>query len=323
MKNDNLFTEAGSPKYVNTSAILRQQPAGSAKAVGSGGLGAKAVSPRNLGPDFNDSVGSAPAVNPRLQPVTSLHQVLYNNVSPATSNLSSPQSASFNPQQGPQQQPQHRRNQQHRRSVMLPPPQSDLDQSIASAGSSSQQHPSYPQTPNTSSERIVLEKNLEKLITEKGMEVLGQLTAEMTPQQIERLLQKTKEKLATNPSPLMAAAAASSAADNSNKHGLQRGPSGRNRRPLDPHLENYLNNGQQQPPMYNNNNNGGVPWQQQQQLTSPVAADASALSHLKFVPAPGGATAASGGHGTATHFPGHQARRHDESSDDEDTMDNR
>ena len=94
MKNDNLFTEAGSPKYVNTSAILRQQPAGSAKAVGGGGLGAKAVSPRNLGPDFNDSVGSAPAANPRLQPVTSLHQVLYNNVSPATSNLSSPHPAS-------------------------------------------------------------------------------------------------------------------------------------------------------------------------------------------------------------------------------------
>ena len=131
-----------------------------------------------MGPDFNSV---AEITNPRLHPVTSLQQVLYNNVSPVTSNLSSPQSAAaaVTPQQ--QQQQQYHLNQQRpmqRRSLMLP---SDLDQSISS---SQPGQSSNPQTPNTSSERIILEKNLEKLITEKGMEVLGQLTAEMTPQQV-------------------------------------------------------------------------------------------------------------------------------------------
>ena len=51
---------------------------------------------------------------------------------------------------------------------------------------------------NSGGDRIILERNLEKLITQKGLEVLGQLTAEMTHDQIERLLHKTKEKLGTN-----------------------------------------------------------------------------------------------------------------------------
>ena len=68
-QND-LFTDAGSPKYVNTSAILRQQGPPSKLPFNN-----KAVSPRNLGPDFNSV---AEINNPRLQPVTSLQQVLYN-----------------------------------------------------------------------------------------------------------------------------------------------------------------------------------------------------------------------------------------------------
>lgn len=52
-------------------------------------------------------------------------------------------------------------------------------------------------------ERQILEKNLERLISERGMEVIGQLTKEMSPQQIERLLIQTKQKLqATNSAPL-------------------------------------------------------------------------------------------------------------------------
>ena len=52
-------------------------------------------------------------------------------------------------------------------------------------------------------ERQILEHNLERLISERGMEVIGQLTKEMSPQQIERLLAQTKEKLhATNSAPL-------------------------------------------------------------------------------------------------------------------------
>merc|ERR1712038_2094377 len=54
------------------------------------------------------------------------------------------------------------------------------------------------QPQSSGGDRIILERNLEKLITQKGLEVLGQLTAEMTHDQIERLLHKTKEKLATN-----------------------------------------------------------------------------------------------------------------------------
>ena len=56
---------------------------------------------------------------------------------------------------------------------------------------------------NNVNDRQVLEKNLERLISERGMEVIGQLTKEMSPQQIERLLIQTKQKLqATNSAPL-------------------------------------------------------------------------------------------------------------------------
>ncbi len=48
---------------------------------------------------------------------------------------------------------------------------------------------------NGGHDREVLEKNLERLISERGMEVIGQLTKEMSPQQIERLLIQTKQKL--------------------------------------------------------------------------------------------------------------------------------
>merc|ERR1719220_2983569 len=55
------------------------------------------------------------------------------------------------------------------------------------------------QPQSSGGDRIILERNLEKLITQKGLEVLGQLTAEMTHDQIERLLHKTKEKLGSHP----------------------------------------------------------------------------------------------------------------------------
>ena len=57
-------------------------------------------------------------------------------------------------------------------------------------------------------DRQVLEQNLERLISERGMEVIGQLTKEMSPQQIERLLIQTKQKLqATNSAPLVSSMA--------------------------------------------------------------------------------------------------------------------
>jgi hypothetical protein len=57
---------------------------------------------------------------------------------------------------------------------------------------------------SNTNDRQVLEKNLEKLISERGMDVIGQLTKEMSPQQIERLLVQTKQKLqGTNSVPLL------------------------------------------------------------------------------------------------------------------------
>ena len=71
--------------------------------------------------------------------------------------------------------------------------------------------------------RLILERNLERLISERGMEVIGQLTQEMTPQQVEKLLQTTKEKLdAMQP------------ANTNNNNEAVTGPNGiRSRRPLD------------------------------------------------------------------------------------------
>jgi hypothetical protein len=73
---------------------------------------------------------------------------------------------------------------------------------IQSSLSSPSQDHGYCSNTN-GNERQILEKNLERLISERGMEVIGQLTKEMSPQQIERLLLQTKEKLhATNSAPL-------------------------------------------------------------------------------------------------------------------------
>ena len=73
---------------------------------------------------------------------------------------------------------------------------------IQSSLSSPSQDHGYCSNTN-GNDRQVLEKNLEKLISERGMEVIGQLTKEMSPQQIERLLIQTKQKLqGTNSAPL-------------------------------------------------------------------------------------------------------------------------
>merc|ERR1719251_607548 len=66
---------------------------------------------------------------------------------------------------------------------------------IQSSLSSPSQDHGYCSNTGNIADRQVLEKNLEKLISERGMEVIGQLTKEMSPQQIERLLVQTKQKL--------------------------------------------------------------------------------------------------------------------------------
>merc|ERR1719188_1678894 len=63
----------------------------------------------------------------------------------------------------------------------------------------------YP-TPSSSKtlDRRQLERNLETLIAERGVHAIGQLTKEMSPAQIQQLLQLTSVKL--NPDPHRSAA---------------------------------------------------------------------------------------------------------------------
>jgi len=64
--------------------------------------------------------------------------------------------------------------------------------------SNGQSNPNLPQVNGVDPKglnRLILERNLERLISERGMDIIGQLTQEMTPQQVEKLLQATKEKL--------------------------------------------------------------------------------------------------------------------------------
>ena len=46
-------------------------------------------------------------------------------------------------------------------------------------------------------DRLFLERNLEKLVAEQGISVIGELTNQMSPQQIEMLVRHMKEKLAS------------------------------------------------------------------------------------------------------------------------------
>ena len=260
-----LFTDTGSPKYVNTSAILRQprnqqslmnhggsSPVTGRRATAAGMVGKSNFSPKNLSRDFEASKSQIGDPGRQLQPVTSLQQVLYNNQA---------KSRSFQFSQN-----DHRRS-MDQSALMNSSQSSNHSSSITSNFLPALQATSLPQasSDSSSSERVILEKNLEKLITERGLEVLGQLTAEMTPQQIERLLQKTKEKLASSTSALQTSP-------------LVRGESGRNRRPLDlnmsaNNLENYLN--QAQP---------GNQFSQWREAGRPERD----LNNLKFMPSHGG-----------------------------------
>ena len=255
-QSDNLFTDTGSPKYVNTSAILGQQPhkqrshqqqfskdplihhqSTRSPVVGRRGLQqqvsqkdnyAKQIS-KNLNNDFSKfGISGHNDKNTRLHPVTTIQQVLYNNGSQNANGLGAPMPHLENGyDQGPspvqQLQPIphisnngiHRTDVQHNNrrlasgtaghplgnnksinhnsssssttsSSFIPPLQNSVESS------------NIPPNSRAGGDRIILERNLEKLITQKGLEVLGQLTAEMTHEQIERLLHKTKEKLASN-----------------------------------------------------------------------------------------------------------------------------
>ena len=253
--SDNLFTDTGSPKYVNTSAILGQQPqkhmpsyhqynkdlhnqnqVTRSPVVGRRGLQqqssqrdncVKQIS-KNLNNDFS-KYGFDAERNQRLHPVTTIQQVLYNNGSPS-GNQSAPQMNQipngYDQGPSPVQQPQPlplmnnmdhgmTRPEFHSSGQKFPSsggmlignnPAVNHNSSSSSTTSSnfipplqkSIENSHVQQSQSSGGDRVILERNLEKLITQKGLEVLGQLTAEMTHDQIERLLHKTKEKLASN-----------------------------------------------------------------------------------------------------------------------------
>merc|ERR1719245_2427452 len=97
--------------------------------------------------------------NSNLRPITSLHQVLYSN--------SPPQSLDHIAQDHPQdhhQAPNH-------------------------------YHPDHHPADPSYNDRLFLEKNLEKLVAEQGVGVIGELTNGMSQQQLEILVRGMKERL--------------------------------------------------------------------------------------------------------------------------------
>ena len=283
--SDNLFTDTGSPRYVNTSAILGQNPHKQGQrhhqysddgrnrnrnarspVVGRRDLQqqefAKENFPSQISKNLNNEFSKyGPAGNKdsnnKLLPVTTIQQVLYNNNGSQNGlslGASLPQQGNGQIQ-GPspiQKQPAmsqmamnngHLRPGAHINNLRSPSgvahnmgnnearnhSASSTSTTSSSLIPSLQKSAGVPDMANNSrsgGDRVILEQNLEKLITQKGLEVLGQLTAEMTHEQIERLLQKTKEKLGNN-------AASQSTGMPMELENLETSAVSRSRRPLD------------------------------------------------------------------------------------------
>ena len=131
-------------------------------------------------PQFPPSNQHSTYQNSSLKPITSLHQVLYSNTGAVT----------------PPQPPQPRDNYPRRTEIGL---QTD---NFTAAGSYNMQRDAAGVTYNgdtnmSYNDRAFLERNLEKLVAEKGVSVIGELTNQMSTQQIEHLVRHMKEKLAS------------------------------------------------------------------------------------------------------------------------------
>ena len=125
--------------------------------------------------------------NSSLKPITSLHQVLYSNTGPGLGQL-----------------PPHPRDNYPRRSEV-----GLQTEHFTAAPAAAHQQPGYPAAAsqqgytagghqNYATDKIFLERNLEQLVAERGVGgVIGELTNQMTPQQLEVLVGAMKDKLAS------------------------------------------------------------------------------------------------------------------------------
>jgi len=217
-----------SPKYANSSMMQQFQPK-LPQPFRSPVMGRKALQqqqqqqqPPHLPPDQ-----ISPRVNENLQPVTNVQQILYANSQNHANYFPRPTSSTasssplhlpnFNNSPVPSAQSQsdsrpssHEVSMQVGESVLTKQaqggnrPQSPIQSALSSpsqdqgyCSSNGQSHQNLQQNgiDPKGLNRLILERNLERLISERGMEVIGQLTQEMTPQQVEKLLIATKEKL--------------------------------------------------------------------------------------------------------------------------------
>jgi len=129
--------------------------------------------------------------NSSLKPITSLHQVLYSNTGP-----------------GLGQMPPHPRDNYPRRTeVGLQTEHLSAVSQVAPHAAPAGHQPGYLAAQqgygsgaqqNYATDKYFLERNLEKLVAEQGVGgVIGELTNQMSPQQLEVLVRAMKEKLAS------------------------------------------------------------------------------------------------------------------------------
>ena len=146
--------------------------------------------------------------NSNLRPITSLHQVLYSN-SPPQSLDHIPQNHPQDHHQAPHHHPQdhHQAPNHHHQDHHQAPHHHPQDHHQTHHHQPSQPRDNYPRRTEIGlqtdhrpadpsyNDRLFLEKNLEKLVAEQGVGVIGELTNGMSQQQLEILVRGMKERL--------------------------------------------------------------------------------------------------------------------------------
>ena len=141
--------------------------------------------------------------NSSLQPITSLHQILGGGntaanglplQSPAQPRRSAAADYPRRNEIGLQtEKPNMHQNHHHQPHQLLLPNQHQHHHQQSPRMMPQQQ----PPQPNIQNDRLFLENNLKRLIEERGVGIIGELTNQMTPQQIEMLVSHMKDKLAS------------------------------------------------------------------------------------------------------------------------------